>query len=195
MRTASIERKTKETDIKITINLDGRGDSSISTGIPFFDHLLDLFSKHSHYDLDIMAEGDLEVDDHHTVEDVGICLGQAIKEAMGDKAGIQRYASIHLPMDEALAKVAIDISGRPFLVYELNLDRSQVKEFETELIKEFFRALVNKAEITLHIYQEAGETTHHILEAVFKGFAKVISDATRIRPELAGKIPSTKGVL
>ncbi|MFC1478126.1 imidazoleglycerol-phosphate dehydratase HisB [Candidatus Margulisiibacteriota bacterium] len=195
MRTASIERKTKETNIKITINLDGKGDAAISTGIPFFDHLLELFARHSYYNLEIQANGDLEVDDHHTVEDIGICLGQALKEAMGDKAGIQRYASIHLPMDEALAKVAVDISGRPFLVYELDLDRSQVKEFETELIKEFFRALVNKAEITLHIYQEAGETTHHILEAVFKGFAKVISDATRVRPELAGKIPSTKGVI
>jgi len=195
MRTAIEERNTSETKIKVTLNLDGSGQGSVSTGIPFFDHMLDLWVKHSGFDAEIKAIGDTHIDDHHTVEDVGLCLGLAIKKALGDKAGINRYASIDLPMDEALAKVAIDISGRPSLVYSLNLDRTQIKEFEVELIKEFFKALVNKAEITLHIYQEAGETTHHILEAVFKGFARVMAQATRIQSGKEGVVPSTKGVI
>lgn len=195
MRTATEERNTSETQIKVTINLDGSGQGSVSTGIPFFDHMLELWIKHSGFDAEIKAVGDTHIDDHHTVEDVGLCLGLAIKKALGDKAGINRYASIDLPMDEALAKVAIDISGRPSLVYTLNLDRTQIKEFEVELIKEFFKALVNKAEITLHIYQESGETTHHILEAVFKGFARVMAQATRIQAGKEGVVPSTKGVI
>jgi len=195
MRTAIEERNTSETKIKVTLNLDGSGQGSVSTGIPFFDHMLDLWVKHSGFDAEIKAIGDTHIDDHHTVEDVGLCLGLAIKKALGDKAGINRYASIDLPMDEALAKVAIDISGRPSLVYSLNLDRTQIKEFEVELIKEFFKALVNKAEITLHIYQEAGETTHHILEAVFKGFARVMAQATRIQSGKEGVVHSTKGVI
>jgi len=195
MRSATIERKTKETQITVQLNVDGKGMAAVSTGIPFFDHLLDLFAKHSRFDLTIQATGDLDVDDHHTVEDVGLCLGEALKNALGDKAGIQRYASIHCPMDEALAKVALDISGRPFLVYEVPLERAQVKEFEVELIKEFFRAVINKADITLHIYKQAGETTHHVLEAIFKGVAVVMNRATRVNPASAGDIPSTKGVI
>ncbi|MFA5927689.1 MAG: imidazoleglycerol-phosphate dehydratase HisB [Candidatus Margulisiibacteriota bacterium] len=195
MRKAKIDRMTKETKIKIELNLDGTGVSQISTGVPFFNHLMDLFTRHSGFNLKIVAKGDTQVDDHHTIEDIGICLGLAFKQALGKKAGIRRYASIDLPMDEALVRAALDISGRPFLVYNLKLDRKQVKDFEVELIKEFFRAFVNKAEVTLHFYQEAGETTHHILEAVFKGWARVMADACRIDPKMAGKIPSTKGVI
>ena len=195
MRQSEVIRNTKETNIQVTLGLDGTGQAAIATGEPFFDHLLELFTKHSGFDLAITATGDTHVDDHHTVEDIGICLGQALNQALGDKAGITRYASIHLPMDEALVKAAVDISGRPFLVYAVNPDRTHVKEFEIELIKEFFRAFVNHAGITLHLYQEAGETAHHILEAVFKATAKVLKDATRIDASRAGEVPSTKGSL
>ena len=195
MRQSSVERNTTETQIKINLNLDGSGTANISTQVPFFDHMLELFTRHSNFDLEIVANGDTEIDDHHTVEDIGIALGQALSQALGDKAGITRYSSLDLPMDEALAKVALDISGRPFLVYDLQLDRTQINDFEVELIKEFFRALVNHAGITLHLYQIGGETTHHIIEAAFKGFARVMHMATRIQADLAGKIPSTKGVI
>jgi len=195
MRKISMDRETKETKISIQLDLDGEGISEINTGIPFFDHLLVLFAKHSYINLSIFAKGDLEVDDHHTVEDIGICLGQAIKKALGDKKGIKRYASILLPMDEALVSVAVDISGRPFLSYKVDPDRKQVKEFEIELVKEFLIALVNNTGITLHIEQRAGENTHHILEAVFKGLARVIDLSTQIRTTNPKNIPSSKGIL
>ncbi len=193
-RTSNIDRKTSETTIKLSLNLDGEGKRTISTGIGFFDHMLDLLAKHALFDLDIKASGDTEVDYHHTVEDVGICLGQAVKEALGDKAGIIRFANVSVPMQESLANVAIDISGRSALVFNAKLDTKKIGDFDTELIKEFLEAFSVNAGINLHVDVPYGENAHHISEAVFKGVAKALDRATRI-DERTDDVPSTKGVL
>ncbi len=193
-RTSNINRKTSETTITLSLNLDGEGKRTISTGIGFFDHMLDLLAKHALFDLDIKASGDTEVDYHHTVEDVGICLGQAVKEALGDKAGIIRFANVSVPMQESLANVAIDISGRSALVFNAKLDTKKIGDFDTELIKEFLEAFSVNAGINLHVDVPYGENAHHISEAVFKGVAKALDRATRI-DERTNDVPSTKGVL
>jgi len=193
-RTSSIDRKTSETAISLSLNLDGSGKRTISTGIGFFDHMLDLLAKHALFDLEIKASGDIEIDYHHTVEDVGICLGQAVKEALGDKAGITRFANVSVPMQEALANIAIDISGRSALVFNAKLDAKKIGEFDTELIKEFLEAFTVNAGINLHVDVPYGENAHHISEAIFKGTAKALDRAIRIDVR-SGDVPSTKGVL
>jgi imidazoleglycerol-phosphate dehydratase len=193
-RVAEIERKTKETDIKLTLDLDGKGASSIDTGIPFLSHMLDLFSAHGFFDIDIKAKGDTEIDYHHTVEDIGICLGSAIREALGDKKGIKRYGHAIIPMDEALARVVIDISSRPYLSYHVPLERSVTGSFDTGLLKEFFKAVVNTAGITMHIELLTGDDAHHGAESVFKAFSRALDQATHIDERLDA-VPSTKGVL
>ena len=194
MRTASIHRKTKETDITLDLGLDGPGRTKIKTGVGFLDHMLDLVAAHGAVKLTVAARGDLHVDSHHTVEDVGICLGQAIKEALGDKAGIRRYGSAVVPMDEALVVAAVDLGGRPHLSYELETRRRRIGDFETELVEEFFRAVVNAAGMNLHLRQLAGRNTHHIVEAAFKAFARALREAVEADPRSSG-IPSTKGTL
>jgi len=194
MRTASIHRKTKETDITLDLGLDGPGRTKIKTGVGFLDHMLDLVAAHGAVKLTVAARGDLHVDSHHTVEDVGICLGQAIKEALGDKAGIRRYGSAVVPMDEALVVAAVDLGGRPHLSYELEARRRRIGDFETELVEEFFRAVVNAAGMNLHLRQLAGRNTHHIVEAAFKAFARALREAVEADPRSSG-IPSTKGTL
>ncbi len=193
-RTSNINRKTTETTIKISLNLDGEGKRTISTGIGFFDHMLDLLAKHTLFDLEIKASGDTEIDYHHTVEDVGICLGQAVKEALGDKAGITRFANVSVPMQEALANIALDIGGRSALVFNAKLDTEKVGDFDTELIKEFLEAFSVNAGINLHVDVPYGENAHHISEAIFKGVAKALDRATRL-DERTDEVPSTKGVL
>lgn len=194
-RKASLERKTKETDIKLDFKIDGKGDYDIKTGIPFLDHMLSLFSRHGLFDLRLRAKGDTEVDYHHTVEDIGIVLGDAIKKALGDKKGIRRYGEATVPMDETLASVSIDISGRSYLIYNVKLPKkSKLKEFDPDLVEDFFRSIVNHSGITLHINLMYGRDTHHILEAVFKAFGRALDQATKIDPRIKG-IPSTKGRL
>jgi imidazoleglycerol-phosphate dehydratase len=193
-RTSNINRKTSETSIKLSLNLDGEGKRTISTGIGFFDHMLDLFAKHALFDLEIKAEGDTNVDYHHTVEDVGICLGQALKEALGDKAGIIRFANVSVPMQESLANVALDVSGRSALVFNARLDAKKIGDFDTELIKEFLEAFSVNAGLNLHVDVPYGENAHHISEAIFKGIAKALDKATRI-DKRTNDVPSTKGVL
>lgn len=194
MRKAALARKTNETDIKAEINIDGKGEYSINTGINFFDHMLELFSRHSLIDLDLVAKGDIEVDGHHTVEDVGIVLGSVFREALSDKKGIKRYASIILPMDEALAEVSIDISGRPYLQFNAPLNEGKVGEFDVELVEEFFRAFVINAAITMHVDVKKGENLHHVSEAIFKAAARALAEAVSINEKETG-IPSTKGVI
>lgn len=193
-RQATIERTTSETDITIKLDIDGKGDSKIDTGVGFFDHMLTLFAKHGFFDLEVSAKGDLEVDGHHTVEDVGICLGKAFSDALGDKSGITRYGFFVLPMNEALATVALDISGRPFLAYNMDLSASHVGGFDTDLTHEFFQAFITNAGVTLHIRLQAGTNPHHVIEAVFKGFGKAMDHACTIDPRIAG-VQSTKGML
>ncbi|MBU0687595.1 MAG: imidazoleglycerol-phosphate dehydratase HisB [Candidatus Margulisbacteria bacterium] len=193
-RIATIARKTKETNIKLKINLDGTGKSKIKTGIGFFDHMLDLFSKHSLIDLDVSCKGDTHVDMHHTVEDVGICLGQALKKALGKKAGIERYSSVTLPMDEALCEIVIDISGRPHLTFNVDFPKKRFDKFDQEVVKEFFEALVINALVTVHVNLIRGTNTHHIIEAIFKAFGVALSKACQLNPRKKG-VPSTKGVL
>jgi len=195
MRSATIKRKTKETDIEVAVNLDGSGVAEISTGIGFFDHMLDLLARHSRIDMKIKAVGDLHIDDHHTTEDVGIALGQAVKQALGDMAGITRYASIHLPMDETLTRVVIDISGRPMLVFRTNFPTHKIGTFDTELVREWFNAFAINAGITLHVETLYGENSHHIAESCFKGLARALRAAVGIDPRAAGEVPSTKGRL
>lgn len=195
MRSYEITRKTKETDIYLKINLDGTGESVIDTGCGFFDHMLTLFSKHSRFDLTVKCVGDVKVDYHHTVEDIGIVLGTAIKSALGDKRGITRYGSCTLPMDEALILSAVDVSGRSFLCYGLKPRAKKVGDFDVELSEEFFIALFSNAGINLHLQQLAGKNTHHILEGAFKSVARSLRQAVKIDSELLGEIPSTKGVL
>jgi len=193
-RQARIERNTKETQIVLQLNLDGTGASKIETGIPFFTHMLEAWAKHGLMDLSVDAKGDLEVDLHHTVEDVGICLGKAFKEALGDKKGIVRYGASFLPMDEALLHAAVDISGRPYLVFNVPLQRTRISNFDLDLLKDFFRALAFSAEITLHVTMHYGENLHHIAEAVFKAVGRALAEATRFNPRVAD-VPSTKGSL
>lgn len=195
MRTATIARKTAETDITLTLTLDGTGISDVQTGCGFLNHMLTLFARHSRMDLSLHCDGDTDVDDHHTVEDIGIVLGQALLEALGDLCGVTRYGSIMLPMDEALALVAIDLSGRGTLGWQVTLPTEKIGTFDTELGKEFFLALTREARITLHAQLLAGENSHHILEAVFKGFGRALRMAVAIDPETATEIPSTKGTL
>ncbi|MBR2406739.1 MAG: imidazoleglycerol-phosphate dehydratase HisB [Clostridia bacterium] len=195
MRTATIDRKTAETAISLTLNLDGTGASTIDTGCGFLDHMLTLFAKHGRFDLTLTCKGDTQVDDHHTVEDVGICLGQAFAEALGNKGGICRYGNMLLPMDEALILSAVDLSGRGCLVYDMAIPAQKVGTFDTELGEEFWLAFVRNAACTLHIKQLAGSNSHHILEGAFKSVARSLRQAVSIDPALQGEIPSTKGVL
>ncbi len=195
MRTATLSRTTKETDIQVEINLDGTGKTDIETGVPFFDHMLDAFGRHGLFDMTVRCKGDLEVDAHHTVEDCGIVLGCAIAQALGDKRGITRYASIALPMDETLVLAAIDISGRGACYTDLCIPAEQVGNFDTELGEEFFCALAVNAGITLHINQLAGGNSHHILEASFKAVTKALSAAVAIDSRIADQVPTTKGTL
>ncbi len=194
-RTADVERKTKETQIKLDLNLDGAGESVADTGVGFLDHMLDLLARHGRFDLSVKATGDLETGAHHTTEDVGIVLGQALDRALGDRSGIRRYGDAEVPMDESLAQCAIDISGRPFCVYEADLPAgSAINNFDTELTEEFFRAVANNAKMTLHLRVLYGTNAHHMIEASFKAFARALRTATSIDAEESG-IPSTKGVL
>lgn len=194
MRKATVKRTTKETDIEITINLDGTGKADISTGIGFFDHMLEGFAKHGFFDLTVKVKGDLVVDGHHTVEDTGIVLGEAIMKALGDKAGIRRFGNFTLPMDDALVLCSIDLCGRPYLGYDLTLLTEKVGEFETELAREFFYALSYGAMMNLHLKQFSGENTHHIIEASFKAFGKALDQATGFDERVKGVL-STKGKL
>lgn len=195
MRTAQISRKTGETDISLTLNLDGSGKSSISTGCGFLDHMLVLFAKHGRFDLDLNCKGDTWVDDHHTVEDVGIALGQAFCQALGDKRGICRYGDVTLPMDEALILSAVDLSGRGYLGYALQIPTEKVGSFDTELVEEFFLGFIRNAQATLHIRQLAGTNSHHIIEGAFKSVARSLRAAVAVDPACIDEIPSTKGVL
>ena len=195
MREAEITRDTKETKISFQLNIDGSGQADISTGIAFLDHMLQLFARHGFFDLSIEAKGDIDVDYHHLVEDMGISMGQAVKEALSDKAGIRRYGFFVLPMDETLATVALDISNRGYLVYDVDCPNPQVRDFNIHLFKEFFQAFANEVACNLHIRLEYGDEPHHVAEAIFKGFAKALDLATQAEPRLAGKVPSTKGTL
>src|SRR3974390_227312 len=195
MRSATIKRKTKETDVEVAVNLDGTGVSSVSTGIGFLDHMLDLLARHSRIDITVKAVGDLHVDHHHTTEDVGIALGQAVKRALGDMAGINRYASVHMPMDETLSRVALDISGRPVLVVKVAFARDKIGEFDTDLVREWFQAFAMNAGITLHVETLYGDNGHHIAESCFKGLARALRAAVAIDPRAKGEVPSTKGSL
>lgn len=195
MRSAEINRTTKETDISLSLVIDGTGKSEIDTGVGFFDHMLTLFASHGMFDLKVKCKGDIEVDAHHTVEDVGICLGMAFNEALGDMKGIKRYADKIIPMDEALVLNAVDISGRAHLAFDLDVPAKKVGNFDTELVSEFFLAFVRNAKLTLHIKKMAGRNTHHIIEGCFKAFGRIMDEATMIDSRRADVLPSTKGVL
>ena len=194
-RQARVERKTKETEIALHLNLDGTGSAKVQTPIPFFSHMLEAWAKHGLMDLGVEATGDVEVDIHHTVEDVGIVLGQALRQALGDKKGIVRYGTAFVPMDEALVQAAVDISGRPFLVFNVPVARTRVSNFDMDMLQEFFRAFAFNAEITLHVTMHYGHNLHHIAEAVFKAVGRCLAEATRLNPRIAGLLPSTKGTL
>jgi imidazoleglycerol-phosphate dehydratase len=193
-RTATIDRTTKETEISLTLNLDGRGEHQIESGVPFFDHMLAQIARHGFFDLQISARGDLEVDAHHTVEDLGICLGEAFKKTLGDKVGVRRYGRGTMPMHEALAAVVLDFSGRPFLVYNVPLPKAQVGSFDLELVEEFFTAFCNHAGANVHVNLAYGDNLHHIVEAVFKAFARALDEATQFDPRVEGVL-SSKGTL
>ena len=193
-RRAEIERKTAETQISIKLNLDGEGTCDIATGIGFLDHMLTLLAKHSFMDLTVKAKGDLEVDSHHTVEDIGIVLGEALREALGDKAGIHRYGNCFIPMDETLAQVCLDFSGRPFLVFCAEIPKIRLENYDTEMTEEFFRAVAMHCGLTLHIRVLYGSNVHHIIEAIFKAFARAVAEATAVDPRVKG-VMSSKGVL
>ncbi len=195
MRTGEIKRRTAETDVHVAVNLDGTGKADIKTGVGFFDHMLELFARHSLIDVTAHVTGDLHVDFHHTVEDTGIALGQAILAALGDKKGLARYADIHMPMDETLTRVAVDVSGRPFLVFRTSFPAPKIGEFDTELVREFFQAFAMNAGLTLHIETLYGANAHHIAESCFKGLARVLRLALSVDPREGGRIPSTKGAL
>ena len=195
MRTASISRKTAETEISVSVNLDGTGTYDNQTGVGFFDHMLDQLARHSLIDMTIRAKGDYHIDDHHTVEDTGIALGQALTQALGDKKGIRRYGECHLPMDDAQVRCALDLSGRPFLIWNVDLPTQKIGTFDTELVREFFQALSTHGGITLHIDQLHGFNSHHIAEAAFKAVARALRDAVETDPRKADAIPSTKGAL
>jgi imidazoleglycerol-phosphate dehydratase len=195
MRSASVSRRTAETDVAVSIALDGAGKAEISTGVGFLDHMLELFARHGLFDLNVKVAGDLHVDQHHTTEDAGIALGQAILQALGDKKGITRYADIHLPMDETLTRVAVDISGRPFLVFRTTFPTEKIGAFDTELVREFFQAFAVHAGLTLHVETLYGQNSHHIAESCFKGLARALRQAVAVDPREEGRIPSTKGTL
>ncbi|TFF17606.1 imidazoleglycerol-phosphate dehydratase HisB [Jiella endophytica] len=194
-RDAVVERATKETKVRVKVDLDGTGRGTISTGVGFFDHMLEQLSRHSLIDMEIGTEGDLHIDDHHTVEDTGIAIGQAIRQALGDRRGIRRYASLDLAMDECLTRAAIDVSGRPFLVFRAEFSRAKIGTFDTELVREFFQALAQNAGLTLHIENLYGANAHHVAETCFKAVARVLGDAIQIDPRQADLVPSTKGML
>ncbi|VAX23413.1 Imidazoleglycerol-phosphate dehydratase [hydrothermal vent metagenome] len=194
-RTATISRTTKETDITIEVELDGSGENSVDTGIPFFDHMLDHLSKHSLIDITVSAKGDLEIDGHHTVEDIGLALGQAFGKAWGDKKGMTRYGFASIPMNESLVEVSLDISGRPYCVFEASIPKGKVGEFDVELAEEFVRAFINSAQITCHIAVRRGTNLHHIVEAMFKALARALGQAVKLDPRIEGVAPSTKGLL
>jgi len=193
-RSAKIERKTKETNISIELNLDGSGTENISTPAPFFDHMLSAMTRHGFFDLRVAAKGDIEIDAHHTVEDVGICLGEAFKKALGDKSGIRRFGRGTMPMHEALASIIIDFSGRPFLVFNAEIPKAQIGNFETELVAEFFVAFCNHSGANIHVNLAYGDNLHHIIEAIFKAFGRALDEATSIDPRIHGVL-STKGSL
>ena len=195
MRTGAVKRKTKETDIEVAVDLDGTGVSAVATGIGFLDHMLDLLARHSRIDIRVKAAGDLHIDQHHTTEDTGIALGQAVRQALGDMKGITRFGDVHVPMDESLTRVAIDISGRPFMVFRVAFGRDKVGAFDTELVREWFQAFAMNAGITLHVETLYGANDHHIAESCFKGLARALRAAVAIDARAAGEVPSTKGVL
>lgn len=195
MRTADISRNTNETRIRVAINLDGTGRQSVQTGVPFLDHMIDQIARHGLIDLDILCEGDTHIDDHHTVEDIGITLGQAFAKAVGDKAGLRRYGHSYVPLDEALTRVVVDLSGRPGLFYHINYTRARIGSFDVDLAREFFQGFVNHALVTLHIDNLRGENAHHQCETVFKAFGRALRAAIEPDPRNAGVVPSTKGVL
>ena len=195
MRTATLTRTTAETDITVTLGLDGTGTHANATGVGFFDHMLDQLARHALIDMEVRAEGDRHVDDHHTVEDTGIAIGQALRQAAGDKAGIRRYGACLLPMDDALVRAALDLSGRPYLVWDVTFPTAKIGSFDTELVREFFQALASHAGITLHVTALAGLNSHHIAEAAFKATARSLRDALEPDPRREGAIPSTKGAL
>ena len=193
-RAGTVARKTRETEIRLDLALDGEGRTAVKTGVPFLDHMLELFGKHGFFDLTVQARGDVEVDDHHTVEDVGLVLGQALREAMGDKAGIRRFGEATVPLDEALVQTVVDLSGRPFLVYDVKIKQARIGTFDVELIHDFLLALVNQAGMNLHVRMLSGRNPHHIIEATFKGLARALDQATQRDPRVRG-VPSTKGTL
>ena len=193
-RTAAISRKTGETNIQLSYNIDGEGISEIDSGVPFMNHMLDLFTKHGQFNLTVQANGDIEVDDHHTTEDIGICLGLALKEALGDKTGIKRYGNSFVPMDETLAQVVVDLSNRPHLEFRAEFPSNKVGTFDTELVHEFLWKFALEARINLHVILHYGQNTHHMIEAIFKALARALDEATTIDPRVKG-IPSTKGML
>lgn len=195
MRAARVDRRTSETDVSLSLALDGEGKATIETGVGFFDHMLDLFARHALFDLEVRAKGDTHVDDHHTVEDVGIALGQAFRQALGEKRGISRYATVHLPMDETLTRVSVDISGRPFLVFRTAFTSSKIGSFDTELVREWFQAFAVNAGVTLHVETLYGENSHHVAESCFKGLARALRAAVATDPREADRVPSTKGAL
>ena len=195
MRKGTVARKTKETDVAVEIDLDGNGRSTIATGIGFLDHMLDLLARHARIDITVKAKGDLHIDHHHTTEDVGIALGQAVKQALGDMKGITRYADVHVPMDEALTRVALDISGRPFLVFKVEFIRAKIGEFDTALVQEWFQAFATNSGITLHVETLYGTNDHHISESCFKALARALRAAVAIDPRAKDEVPSTKGSL
>ncbi len=195
MRSATIARRTNETDISVSLDLDGTGKATVATGVGFLDHMLDLLARHALFDLAISVKGDLHIDQHHSVEDCGIALGQAFLKALGDKKGIVRYADIHLPMDETLTRVALDISGRPFLVFRTTFPTEKIGVFDTELVREWFQAFAINAGLTLHVETLYGDNSHHISESCFKGLARALRKAVVIEPREAGRVPSTKGSL
>ena len=195
MRTGKITRATKETEISLSVNLDGTGRADVSTGIGFLDHMLDLLARHSRIDVTVKAKGDLHVDHHHTTEDVGIVLGQAVKQALGDMRGITRYADVHMPMDETLSRVAIDISGRPVLVFRVEFPRDKIGDFDVDLVREFFQAFTTNAAVALHVETLYGDNSHHVAESCFKGLARALRMAVSIDPAAKGEVPSTKGSL
>jgi imidazoleglycerol-phosphate dehydratase len=195
MRAAEITRNTKETQIRVRLNLDGKGVAKLSTGIPFLEHMLDQVARHGMVDLDIEAKGDLHIDAHHTVEDIGITLGQAFVKAIGDKSGIRRYGHAYVPLDEALSRVVIDLSGRPGLIYEVKFTRALIGEFDADLVHEFFQGFVNHAQVTLHIDNLRGDNAHHQCETMFKAFARALRMAAELDPRAVGSVPSTKGSL
>ena len=194
-RSATVERKTKETAITATVDLDGTGAYDVATGVGFLDHMIEQLARHSLIDITLKAEGDLHIDQHHTTEDTGIVLGQAVAKALGDKQGISRYADVHLPMDETLTRVALDVSGRPYLIWNVTFTRDKLGEMDTELFREFFQAFAQNAGITLHIANLYGENNHHIAETCFKGLARALRLALTIDPRQTGRVPSTKGML